>query len=186
MTDGKTLLGFVGLVLAAFGSWYLASVNSVDEEVATATDPITRGYYIRSARIFGTGIDGELVYEIVAEYAEQRPNQTVTFTDVNVRYSEESDVPWTVDADTALIDPDLPVIQLSGHVTASSTAGFGGNPTEIRTDYLELDPEGFVAQTDDRVQIRIGQRSLTATGMLASLKENQLELKSNVSGKFVP
>ena len=27
---------------------------------------------------------------------------------------------------------------------------------------------------------------LTATGMLASLDENRLELKSNVSGKFVP
>jgi len=36
------------------------------------------------------------------------------------------------------------------------------------------------------VQIRIGARSLTATGMLASLQENRLELKSNVNGKFVP
>jgi lipopolysaccharide export system protein LptC len=43
-----------------------------------------------------------------------------------------------------------------------------------------------VAETDERVQIRIGERSLTATGMLASLKENQLELRSNVSGKFLP
>ncbi len=186
MTDSKTLLGFIVLVLAAFGSYYLASVNAVDEEVATSIEPVTRGYYLRAARIFGTGTDGELVYEIVAEYAEQLPNQTVTFSEVNVRYAADSNIPWSVDADTALIDPDEPVIQLSGHVTASSATGFDGNPTEIRTDYLELDPEGFVAETDERVQIRIGQRSLTATGMLASLKDNQLELKSNVSGKFVP
>ena len=44
----------------------------------------------------------------------------------------------------------------------------------------------LVAETDQRVQIRIGARSLTATGMLASLKDNELQLKSNVSGKFVP
>ena len=43
-----------------------------------------------------------------------------------------------------------------------------------------------MAETTARVQIRIGARSLTATGMLALLKENRLELKSNVSGKFVP
>jgi LPS export ABC transporter protein LptC len=71
-------------------------------------------------------------------------------------------------------------------VRAVSTEGFSGDETEIRTEYLELDPERYLAATDERVQIRIGARSLTATGMLASLKENQIELKSNVSGKFVP
>ncbi|MEM6512135.1 MAG: LPS export ABC transporter periplasmic protein LptC [Pseudomonadota bacterium] len=186
MTDTRTAIGFIGLVLAAFGSWYLATINSGVEEVTTSTERVTRGYYLRSARIFGTGTDGELVYEILAEYAEELPNQTVSFTDVNVRYSDDSNIPWSVDADNALIDPEQPVIQLSGHVTALSSDGFGGNPTEIRTDYLELNPDDFVAETDERVQIRIGQRSLTATGMLASLKDNEVELKSNVSGKFVP
>jgi lipopolysaccharide export system protein LptC len=36
------------------------------------------------------------------------------------------------------------------------------------------------------VQIRIGARSLTATGMLASLNEDKVELKSNVRGKIAP
>ena len=51
---------------------------------------------------------------------------------------------------------------------------------------LDIDPGAYKAETDTRVQIRIGSRSLTATGMLALLQENRLELKSNVSGKFVP
>jgi len=44
----------------------------------------------------------------------------------------------------------------------------------------------YVAETDARVQIRIGARSLTATGMRAALQENRLALLSNVSGKFSP
>lgn len=75
---------------------------------------------------------------------------------------------------------------LRGHVSAVSSEGFSGDETELRTQYLELEPENYLAETDQRVQIRIGTRSLTATGMLASLKDNQLTLKSNVSGKFVP
>ena len=51
---------------------------------------------------------------------------------------------------------------------------------------LELSPERYVAETDERVQIRIGARSLTATGMLASLNDNTVELKSNVRGKIAP
>jgi LPS export ABC transporter protein LptC len=75
---------------------------------------------------------------------------------------------------------------LRGHVRAVSPQGSPAGDTEIRTQYLELDPQRYVAETDERVQIRIGTRSLTATGMLASLNDNRVELKSNVSGKFVP
>jgi LPS export ABC transporter protein LptC len=69
---------------------------------------------------------------------------------------------------------------------AVSNEGFSGDVTEIRTQYLEFEPDTYVARTDDRVQIRIGSRSLTAIGMLALLQENHLRLESNVSGKFVP
>ena len=184
--DLRLLAGLTVLVLAAFASWYLADSNSSDEPVVAEAPPVTRGYYLESARIFGTGVDGELVYEILAEYAEQRPDQTVEFRDVRIRYAPESKVPWRVDADTAIIDPDKPEIRLEGHVSAISTEGFSGIESEIRAPYLELDPEKFIAETDARVQIRIGQRSLTATGMLASLQENRVDLRSNVSGKFVP
>ena len=61
-----------------------------------------------------------------------------------------------------------------------------GQVTEIRAPYLELEPDQSRAETDTRVQIRIGSRSLTATGMLASLRDSRVTLKSNVSGKFVP
>ena len=54
------------------------------------------------------------------------------------------------------------------------------------TQELEIDPEAYKAETNTRVQLRIGSRSLTGTGMLALLQENRLELKSNVSGKFIP
>ncbi len=174
------------LVLAAFGSWHLARVNEGDDSLEVSREPISRGYYLKSARIFGTDPTGNLIYEIIADRAVQLEDETVAFSDVNIRYAPDSQVPWAVDADQALIDPAKPEILLSGHVRAVSSEGFQGSDTEIRTDYMELDPESYIARTDERVQIRIGSRSLTATGMLASLQENQLELKSNISGKFVP
>jgi LPS export ABC transporter protein LptC len=179
---------FVTVILAAaaLGSWYLARQNSGDEDAATAAEPLRRGYYLKSARILGTGPDGTLLYEIQAKHAEQQGEDKIAFTDVLINYSPESDVPWILDADSALISERERLVRLSGHVRAISSEGFSGNETEIRTEYLELDPESYVATTQERVQIRVGARSLTATGMLASLKENQLELQSNVNGKFVP
>lgn len=174
------------LTAGALGSWYLARQGDVGEVAETALDPAHRGYYLKSARILGTGSDGGLLYEIQAKHAEQRGEDEIEFTDVLINYSPASGVPWVVDADAALISEGERRVRLSGHVRALSSEGFSGSDTEIRTEYLELDPERYVAETDQRVQIRIGTRSLTATGMLASLKENRLQLISNVNGKFVP
>ncbi len=183
----RALVTLLVLVAAAFGSWYVSRQGTTGEDTASAGDTLFQGYYLKTARILGTAADGSLLYEIRAERAEQKDDQRVEFTDVSIRYSPESDIPWTVDADAATILAEDPRrVLLRGHVRAVSSDGFEGSDTEIRTPYLELDPDRFVAETDERVQIRIGSRSLTATGMQASLENNTLELKSNVSGKFVP
>ena len=174
------------LAAAALGSWYLANQHSAEADPDAATQTVNRGYYLKAARILGTGPDGRLLYEIQATRAEQLNDSEIEFTDVHINYSPASEVPWMVDADSAIANQEESVLKLSGHVRAVSSEGFSGNDTEIRTDYLELDPERYVAETEERVQIRIGARSLTATGMLASLQENRVQLKSNVNGKFAP
>ena len=174
------------LLIAAIGSWYLARTLQTDDVDEQRAQLMQNGFYLKSARIFGTAIDGELLYEIEADYAEQIGEDQVEFQNVEINYTTEADVPWTLNADKALIGKDRDVIELVGHVVAVSNEGFSGDVTEIRTPYLELQPDDFRAQTDQRVQIRIGARSITATGMLAMLQSNQLRLNSNVSGKFVP
>lgn len=185
MIGARNTVLIVLLTGGALASWYLARKNQAEEEVVPQ-ERSYRGYYLESARILGTGPDGSLLYEIRAQHAEQTDDNQIDFRDVSIEYSPDSAVPWAVQADTATIQENGPRIVLRGHVRAISHTGFSGRDTEIRTQYLELDPEAYLAQTDERVQIRIGARSLTATGMLASLRDNTLELKSNVSGKFVP
>lgn len=182
----RFVITIVVLVAAALGSWYLARKNAHDDGEIVSTDTGHKGYYLKSARILGTGPDGKLLYEIDAVRAEQQSDNRIEFFEVRIEYSPQSDVPWTINADLATLYPDRQRVQLRGHVRAVSEQGFSGDETEIRTPYLELDPINYVAETDERVQIRIGSRSLTGTGMLASLNENRMELKSNVSGRFIP
>ena len=184
--SARSVLLFAILIAAAIGSWYLARVRGDEDNGQRSVDPVHRGFYLKSARILGTGLDGELLYELRAGHAEEQLDGSIEFTDVRFDYSPEMDVPWTVNADSATILPVRERVQLRGHVRAMSSQGFSDSDTEIRTQYLELDPVRYIAETEERVQIRIGARSLTATGMLASLNDNRLELKSNVSGKFVP
>jgi lipopolysaccharide export system protein LptC len=182
----RTTALLVVLIVAALGSWYLARSNQPDGIDTLPFDPGYSGYYLKSARILGTDTDGSLLYEIEAAHAEQTAKGRIEFTEVRIRYSPNAEIPWVVHADEATLRDGSPRIALRGHVRAVSTSDNNNEDTEIRTQYLELDPERFVAETDERVQIRIGARSLTATGMLASLNDNKVELKSNVRGKIAP
>ena len=182
----KTITLIVVLAIAAVGSWYLARSNQPEDGATVPYDPEHQGYYLKSARILGTGEDGKLLYEIEAENAFQEEKNVIEFTDVRIRYSPGTNVPWIVHADRATLRDDSPRIALRGHVRAVGTSSGDAQDTEIRTQYLELDPERYVAETDERVQIRIGARSLTATGMLASLNDSKVVLKSNVRGKIAP
>ena len=184
--NARLIATIVTLTAAALGSWYLAQTFSDTEVTHTISDTGTDGFYLRSARILGTDQDGQLLYEIEAEYAEQQENQDIEMQNVRVRYSTGANVPWTINADQATINDRQDKLRLSGHVIAVSNEGFEGQVTEIRSPVLNIDPVTYKAETDERVQLRIGSRSLTGTGMLALLQENRLELRSNVSGKFVP
>ena len=170
----------------AIGTWYLSQSLESTEITKTISEADSGGFYLRAARILGTDTDGQLLYEIEAEFAEQQDNNDIELQNVRINYSTEADVPWTISADLAIITSDQDLLRLSGHVVAVSHEGFAGRETEIRAPILDIDPNTYRAETDSRVQLRIGSRSLTGTGMLASLQDNRLELKSNVSGKFVP
>lgn len=184
--SARNLLGFVLLLVAAAGSWFLAVSLQPPEAEEPAHNTRSNGFYLRSARMLGTDSDGHFLYEIEADYAEQRPNEEIEFQNVRISYAPEATVPWTLNADKAVIGKNQERVVLSGDVVAVSSEGPSGEVTEIRTSWLEFDPATYQAQTDGRVQIRVGSRSLSATGMLALLQEDKLHLKSNVSGKFFP
>lgn len=177
---------FVLLLVAALASWYVAR-DDRDSAPPTAADArLSGGYYLEDARILGTAEDGSMLYEIRAKFAEQQSDERILFSTVEIEYSPETDIPWSITADTALLAPDEPRLQLEGNVRAFSAAGPSGDETELLTPSLSLDPARYIAETDERIRIRIGDRSLTGTGMLASLNENRMEIRSNVSGRFVP
>ena len=187
--SARNVITFVMLLFTAVGSWYLASTLQTTEITQSVANSAGDGFYLRSARILGTDEQGQFLYEIEAEFAEQQPNGEVELHNVRISYSPSAEIPWTINADKATInnaDPDQTRILLSGHVIAVSNEGFAGQATELRSPTLEIDPNNYMAETQSRVQIRIGSRSLTATGMLALLQDNRLHLKSNVSGKLLP
>jgi LPS export ABC transporter protein LptC len=110
--SARNLLLFSLLLAAAIGSWYLARIRADQDSGTRSVDPVHRGFYLKSARILGTGPDGSLLYEIRAQHAEEQLDGSIEFTEVRLDYSPETEVPWTVKADSATILPIEQRVQL--------------------------------------------------------------------------
>ena len=102
MKDARDILMMILLASGAIASWYLGRPHAEEPAAVSELGDRHRGYYLKSARILGTGSEGELLYELRAREAEQLDESSVSFTDVQINYSPQSDVPWSVDADTAI------------------------------------------------------------------------------------
>jgi LPS export ABC transporter protein LptC len=92
--------------------------------------------------------------------------------------------PWELQANSGNIPADTSIIKLRGNVIAVSRNG--RDRTIIRTQRLNIDPETREATTNRKVIVEFNGRKINATGLLANLETNRLELLSNVNGKFVP
>lgn len=183
----RGVVGLAILIAAAAASWLLVTGEREPAPDAAAQSPFQAGYYLLDARWIGMAEDGSRLYSIEArEVVETEVPDEVLMNDVRIEYSPEAEVPWTLTADRALLERASRRVRLEGNVHAVSGAGEPGERAELLTEYLELEPETYAAETDRRVTLRVGNRTLTATGMLALLQDDRLELKSNVSGRFVP
>lgn len=176
---------FFALLGAAAGSWFLASTRSATAPADTVISNSREGYYLLDATLQGIGKDGKFLYKLRADEASQnKDDNTLTLKGVEISYSPDTEVPWLLIADSGVIDTGDQRIILSGNVVARSDDE--SIVTALRTSELEISPEEYLARTDKRVTIQVGDRSLSATGMLAFLNEDRIELQSNVSGKFLP
>ncbi len=173
------------LLIAAVASGLLLLRNTeAPEKPSTARLGI--GYYMTDAELIVTGEDGQTRYRVRTNSAVQdRKAGTIDLDRVYLEYDPLSSVPWDLRANTGHIPPDRNIIQLQGDVVAE-TKDEEDTPVTIRTEFLELDTETYIAETDRRVAIDYATNRVFATGMRAYLKEDRLQLLADVNGNFNP
>ena len=156
-----------------------------DQDKQSRSEPILGdGYYLKDAELVGTGEDGELLYRISTRELQQGDGE-VEMTDVALQYEPQAAVPWELRADTGRMPPEGDILRLSGEVVAVTREESGADAT-ILTDYLEIDPQTFIAYTDSEVTIELNGDRVFATGMRVFLKEDRLQLIADVTGTFTP
>jgi len=192
-------LRLMALLAAALFTGFLVFRTGPKDDASQPAPRLGLGYYVKDARLTGTGPDGQILYRVGTAAAEQLlADGTITLRDVTVDYEPAAQVPWKLRANEGQIPPDRNIIELVGDVVATTAATTGDSaeaaadrrssaaPLVIRTDYLELDPEAYVASTESLVAVERHRDTLNARGMRVYLKQDRLQFSADVKGRFLP
>ncbi|NOR20724.1 MAG: LPS export ABC transporter periplasmic protein LptC [Xanthomonadales bacterium] len=178
----------IRLVLLAAGATIssLMLVDTWTTEEKESKPELSLAYYLDQAELVGTGPDGIILYQVWTQRAQQTVgDESIDMDDVRMVYGPSDGLPWELKANKGKIPADARTIELSGNVIATSGHS-KENTTTIRTEKLSIDPATRQATTRLKVVIEYNGRELNATGMKADFAANQLNLLSNVNGKFSP
>jgi LPS export ABC transporter protein LptC len=181
----RSSLGLALLVLVAAATWYLRSPSAPAAAGAAPRDSGPLGYYLRGARLLGSDDSGNITYTVSADTAEELPLESaLELRGVAIEYAPENDVAWEISAARATAPKAGDHLDLTGSVELRSKPSDGTAPIVIVTDRLRFTPDQFSAESADPVELRLGDRALSAVGFKAHLKDDSVELESEVHGRF--
>lgn len=174
------------LLIAAVASGALIMRMDKPPQAARSGPEFGIGYYMKGAELLRMDDSGRVLYRLQTDEATQTEiDGIITLDLVKVSYDPQSDVPWDLRADTGYILPNRNIIQLEGDVVAS-TREDNQESVRIKTEFLQLDTETYIADTDREVTVDYSANKVIAKGLRAYLKEERLQLVADVNGVFIP
>ena len=178
------------VVLAIFAAatwiatWQRLDVGPLVDRPSTA-GPL--GYSARGARLSGTDEQGRLTYHVFAERLAEVPGEErLELIGVNVDYQPADDTEWTLMAASGTYARNRSQLDLLGNVEVRSMPADGSHAVTIVTDKLLFSPDSSRIESDEKVEIRVGDLHLRGVGLRSDLKEGTLKLESDVHGTIVP
>jgi lipopolysaccharide export system protein LptC len=183
--DTRNVVITILLMAAVAATWYFGrgGTTATRPTEAAASPPL--GYYLKGAALLGTNDEGRIFLRIEAESVTENGERAALDLDsVRVEYHDDEDVSWQVSAARASATQDRGYLDLSGDVRLTSRAQAGVRTTVVETERLRLQPDAYLASTSEQVAVSIGDHRLAATGLKAYLKDDRLELESQVHGQF--
>ena len=136
-------------------------------------------------------LNGQINYTLQARSQTHYKDESTEFDSPFIKLYENGDSRWNIVANSgrisALEGPGSTasqIIELSGNVEVHSLDELGNKMT-MSTEFLTLDPESEILETEEPVTVVTNTLQQTSTGMTANLKIDEIIFLRNVRGSYV-
>ncbi len=169
-------------LLAALAISYLSTVNKPDNgtpEVTTIEDD----YYLKDFTLTAYDRSGRITHHTRGKTLRQLSGSHDYELDAPRILLETEETHWELTAQSGWMNASMDRARLRGNVIATTTSA---DKLQLTTSDLDLDIPARIATTDTLVNITQGSNRLRGEALTANLKTQQLQLKSNIEGYYVP
>jgi LPS export ABC transporter protein LptC len=133
--------------------------------------------------------EGNINYTLQAEHQIHYNNSTTQLKKPFIRLFQDGDSRWNIVANSGNISSGktggesvVNNIQLVGDVQAHSLDSFG-NKTLMSTEFLTLNPDLEILETDNPVSVATGALQQSSVGMVANLRLDEFTFLRKIKGK---
>ncbi len=129
--------------------------------------------------------DGLLRYHVTAQRMEHFPyDEHAELVQPALQVYTDSRPAWRIRSEHGEITNGREAVRLLGSVEIRRLAGPGVRPLEIQTRDVTVRPDAETADTASPTRIRSERLEVEATGVHADFRNDSLELKSRVRGRY--
>jgi LPS export ABC transporter protein LptC len=170
-------------------------INSFDTLSNEADAPITNSSLDFNA--YSEGINtilydtqGNINYTLQADRQVHYNDDSTEFEKPFIRLYQDGDSHWSIAANSGRIpavettaDGALEKIELLGDVQVYSLDDFG-NRTLMSTEFLTLNTQAEILETDQPVSVVTSALQLSSIGMIAKLRTNEITFLREIRGRY--
>jgi len=179
----SALKNFVALAIVA--ATLVGCSSETDGTTVSADDARDPGYSATDAEIIQTDADGQPRYRLQAARIEQNPVSLETrIEELRIETRTGDANVWRVSAPRGVLSRDSRLIDLEGGVALEGGAPGAAEPLRMHTSALQYDLGSLLVRTNGEVRLTIQGYELSATGLDTNLRTRQVQLRSNVQGRF--
>ncbi len=135
-------------------------------------------------------VDGNINYTLQAQRQVHYNDKTIKLEKPFIRLFQDGESRWNIIADSGKIssaktenETTVDTIELLGNVQVYCLDNFG-NRTLMSTEYLTLDPNLEVLETDNPVSVVTDTLHQSSVGMVANLKLDEIKFLSEIRGRY--
>jgi LPS export ABC transporter protein LptC len=175
------------LASAAAASYWWSREPPAEPAKRRADDSTLPGYYAHGARLTGTDDAGRVAYRLRADSLEEVPGEgRFAMSGVRVEYTPADETPWSITALRASAPTNGSELDFEGEVELRSAPADSRHAYVLTTPQLRFEPDRSWVETDQRVDVRVGDWQVAGVGLRAHLNDETLKLESGVHGRIVP
>ena len=170
-------------------------INSFDTLIKEADAPITNSSLDFNA--YSEGINtilydtqGNINYTLQAERQVHYNDHSTEFEKPFIRLYQDGDSRWSIAANSGRIpavettaDGALEKIELLGDVQVYSLDDFG-NRTLMSSEFLTLNTQAEILETDQPVSVVTSALQLSSIGMIAKLRTDEITFLREIRGRY--